>query len=164
MDNKEVSDKPEDNKPKEIDTPKKPTDKKKRLGIIVFVIGLVALIAGVAFLLINIFKAPDVRDAEYLVQIGAWQLEDEPTVVWQFTEVGKGTLTTNAHINDYDFIWAIDGNRLKIETDWLYTLNDEYIYELNQNDHKLVLMGDDETFTFTTAPVPAEEENEEETN
>ena len=36
---------------------------------------------------------------------------DEPSVIWNFTEIGKGTLTTNNHENDYDFIWAIDGDR-----------------------------------------------------
>ncbi|MBR3254325.1 hypothetical protein IKF88_01160 [Candidatus Saccharibacteria bacterium] len=159
MNNEETSDKPEGNKPK-TDAPQKPVDKKKRFSFVVFVIGLMTLATGATFLLINIFKAPDVRDAEYLVQIGAWQLEDEPTVVWHFTEIGKGTLTTNFHINDYDFIWAIDENRIKIETDWLYTMDDEYVYELNQNDNKLVLMGDDETFTFIPAPILTEESEE----
>ena len=163
MDNEKGSDKPEDDKSKKVDAHKKPVNKKKRFSIVVFVFGLAALATGVTFLLMSIFKAPDVRDAEYLVQVGAWQLEDEPTVVWRFTEIGRGTLTTNFHINDYDFIWAIDDNKLKIETDWLYTLNDEYVYELNQGDNKLVLMGNDETFTFVPAPVLTEE-NEEESN
>ena len=89
------------------------------------------------FLLINILATPKVLDAEYLVQTGEWQLEDEPTVIWQFTEVGKGVLTTNAHTNDYNFIWAIDGNKIKIETDWLYKLNNEYILLVNVDDFTL---------------------------
>ena len=142
----------------------KPANKKKRFGLIVFIVGLATLVAGAVFLLINILKGPDIRDAEYLVQIGTWQLEDEPAVVWEFTEIGKGTLTTNSHLNDYDFIWAMDGNRIKIETDWLYTLNNEYVYELDQNDNELVLMGDDDTFIFVPAPKNTDETTEEETN
>ena len=155
MDNEKGNDKIEN-----LDAPeklKKPKNKKKRLGITIFVIGLATLIAGVVFLLINILKAPDVRDAEHLVQTGVWQLEDEPSVIWQFTEIGKGTLTTNSHTNNYDFIWAIDGNRIKIETEWLYTLNNEFTYELDQSNNKLVLSNDDEIFIFVPAVVNTEE-------
>ena len=137
---------------------KKSVDKKKRSGVIVFCIGLAALVGGVAFLLYNMFKAPDIRDAEYLVQVGTWQREDEPTVVWQFTEVGKGTLTTNFHINEYDFIWALDGDNLKIETDWLYTLNDEYVYSLNQSNNTLTLINGNETWVFVPVQVLPDEE------
>ena len=45
----------------------------------------------------------------------------------------------NNHINDYDFIWAIDGGKLKIETNWLYTLNNDYSYIFHK---KLVNMLD----------------------
>lgn len=137
---------------------KKSVDKKKRSGVVVFCIGLTALVSGVAFLLYNMFKAPDIRDAEYLAQVGTWQREDEPTVVWQFTEVGKGTLTTNFHINDYDFIWALDEDNLKIETDWLYTLNDEYIYSLNQANNTLTLINGDETWVFVPVQILPDEE------
>ena len=113
--------------------------KKKISGIIVLIIGALTLIGGLVFMLVNLFAEPGLRDAEYLVEIGTWAKEDEPGVVWHFTEVGKGTLTTNDHTNDYDFIWAIDGDKLEIETEWLYTLNDEYTYELNQQENKLIL-------------------------
>ena len=73
------------------------------------------------------------------MEIGAWEREDAPSVVWNFTEIGKGTLTTNGHQNDYDFIWAIDGDKIKIETDWLYALDDEYIYTLDQSAGVLTL-------------------------
>lgn len=71
-----------------------------------------------------------------------------PSVIWNFTEIGKGTLTTNAHLNDYDFIWAIEGDTLKIETNWLYELENEYKYELDQNNGILTLTEGDQTFTF----------------
>lgn len=129
-------------------------DKKKIFGVITLIIGLVALVAGVTFLLINLLKGPTVRDADFLVEVGAWQLKDEATVVWDFKEIGKGTLTTNFHTNDYDFIWAIDGDQLKIETEWLYTLNDSYNYKLNQSEKTLTLTSEENTYTFVPAVYP----------
>ena len=73
---------------------------------------------------------------------------DEPSVVWKFTEVGKGTLTTNGHTNDYDFIWAIEGGELKMETAWLYTLENAYTYTIDQAAGRLVLTEGDKTVTF----------------
>ncbi|MBQ1540113.1 hypothetical protein IIZ72_00925 [Candidatus Saccharibacteria bacterium] len=130
---------------------KKKSNKKKVWGIVIFVFGLLVLAAGVAFLLFNLLKGPNVRDAEYLVEIGAWEREGEPTVIWNFTEIGKGTLTTNFHINDYDFIWRIDGDTLKIETDWLYDLNDEYTYKLDQGKNTLTLTSASGDINFVPA-------------
>lgn len=129
----------------------KPKDKSKLVGTIVLVVGVVILLAGVGFLLFNLFKAPDVRDAEYLVSIGAWQREDENSVVWEFTEIGKGKLTTNNYTDEYDFIWAMDGDQLKIETNWLYTLDDEYTYTLDQGANTLTLTGTEKSYTFVPA-------------
>lgn len=129
---------------------------KKRVGLIVMLVGILACIAGLVFLLMNIFAKPDMRDAEYLVEVGAWVRKDEPSVEWKFTEVGKGVLTTNAHMNDYDFIWALDEDTLKVETAWLYTLNDSFVYELNQSDKTLTLTKDEETIVFIPAEKPAE--------
>ena len=112
------------------------------------------------------------EDGEYLVSAKEWILEDNsnceatqtdesegqsedvaetnclPKVFWDFTEIGKGTLTTNNHLNDYEFIWAIEDGKLKIETSWLYPLENEYDYELNQNDGILTLTADEKAFTF----------------
>ena len=71
-----------------------------------------------------------------------------PSVFWNFTEIGKGTLTTNNHVNDYDFIWALEDGKLLIETDWLYKLEDEYEYALDQNNGTLTLTKGDETIVF----------------
>lgn len=130
---------------------KKKSNKKRVWGIVIFVFGLLVLAAGVTFLLFNLLKGPNVRDAEYLVEIGAWEREDEPTVIWNFTEIGKGTLTTNFRINDYDFIWRIDGDTLKIETDWLYDLNDEYTYKLDQGKNTLTLTSASGDINFVPA-------------
>ncbi len=72
-----------------------------------------------------------------------------PSVIWKFTEIGKGTLTTNGHINDYDFIWAIRDGKLAIETRWLYDLNNAYEYELNQKEGVLTLYDGDKQINFT---------------
>lgn len=124
----------------------KKTDKKPIFSIITLVIGIITLIIGVVILVLALNRAPDTQDAETLVATGSWQREDEPNVIWNFTEVGKGSLTTNAHTNDYNFIWAIGGDELKIETEWLYTLNDEFEYEIK--DGKLIL---DKSIVFVPA-------------
>ena len=131
--------------------PKKKSSAKKKWGIFVFILGLLTLAAGVTFLLINLLKGPTIRDAEYLVEVGMWEREDEPAVIWNFTEIGKGTLTTNSHINDYEFIWRIDGDTLKIETKWLYELNDEYTYKLDQGKNVLTLSNESGDINFVPA-------------
>lgn len=114
--------------------------KKKVLPIVTFVIGLVVLLVGAILLALKLNANSIASDAERLVEIGTFVKEDEAGVIWQFTEVGKGELTTNNHANDYDFIWAIEGGKLKIETDWFYDLEDEFDYEID--GEKLVLDGE----------------------
>lgn len=128
---------------------------KNLVGIIVMLVGILTLIAGLTFFLVKILTKPDVLDGDFLVSVGEWRLEtdtncadeanceDNSGVIWNFTEIGKGTLTTNNHLNDYDFIWAIENGKLKIETSWLYNLNDEYEYKID--DNKLIL-NDEITF------------------
>ncbi|MDO4759753.1 MAG: DUF5640 domain-containing protein [Candidatus Saccharibacteria bacterium] len=133
--------------------------KKKRLPIIIFIVGLVALLGGAGYLIFKIVKQPDLRDAEYLVNAGDWVKEDAEGVIWDFTEVGKGTLTTNNHVNDYDFLWSMDGSTLKIETKWLYDLEDEYTYSINRGAKTLTLTSGEKTITFKAvekAEEPAE--------
>lgn len=145
-----------------MDTNEKASKKnnRKSIGILVFVVGLVGLISGASFLLYSLLKVPDMRDAEYLVEVGTWQLENDSTVVWDFTEIGKGKLTTNFYINEYDFIWAMDGDQLKIETDWLYTLNNAYTYILDQGAKKLTLADDNGSYVFV--PLVKEPSTEQE--
>jgi hypothetical protein len=146
----------------EVKKENKNKDKKKIVGLIVFMIGCVVLIAGIVAGIIRLVSTPGARDAEYLVETKTWMLENEPGVVWQFSEIGKGTLTSNNHVNDYDFLWAIEGDVIKIETNWLYTINNEYTYELNQNDGVLVLTNGDEEIKFVKVVI--EEPTTEETN
>lgn len=121
---------------------------KKRLSIIVFIIGIIALLGGGSFLIYDLLKPTVSSDADFLIQIGTWQKQDEPKVIWTFSEVGKGSLTTNQHINDYDFEWSIDNDKLTIKTAWLYDLIDEYTFVLNQNNKTFTLTKDKETSTF----------------
>ena len=121
---------------------------KKRVSLIVLIIGLLTLIAGVVFLIVRLNAGPSVADGEYLVSVGEWKEQDEPSVIWNFKEIGKGTLTTNNHTNDYDFVWALEDGKLKINTEWLYTLNNEFDYVLDQGSNILTLTSGDETFTF----------------
>ena len=123
--------------------------KKKVISISVLVIGLITLVVGVVFLVLNIMQANKAADGDFLVTAGNWTLENEPGVVWDFTEIGKGILTTNNHINDYDFKWALEDGKLLIETDWLYDLENEYTYNLDQSGKVLTLTtGDGAEYKF----------------
>ena len=60
------------------------TDRKKssgngklKAGMAVFLIGIATLVAGVVLLVINLVAKPAVRDADYLVSVGKWELEDD---------------------------------------------------------------------------------------
>ena len=115
--------------------------RKQLISIIIFIIGLITLIAGVVFLILKLNSGAPIEDGEYLISVDSWIREDEPGVIWSFTEIGKGKLTTNNHLNDYDFIWAIEDGKIKIKTDWLYSLNDEYGYRIE--DENLILIRSD---------------------
>jgi len=147
---------------------------KKRISIITLVVGLIALVASAVFLIIRLNAKPGVADGEYLVSVGEWTIEGDNclqskcgdnakcvdadgnstviceggSVIWDFTDIGKGTLTTNNHLNDYDFTWAIDDDKLIIETEWLYTLDDTYEYKLDQNANILTLRDGDKEIKF----------------
>ena len=147
-------------------------DKKKKISLVVMIIGIVTVVAGVVFLVLNLISKPAVPDGEYLVSAKEWKLEDgtncadgvpaessgeaavtncvgRDSVIWKFTEAGKGTLTTNNHTNDYEFIWALEGkDELKMEIKWLYDIDKEYTYKLDKQKGTLTLSGDGEDFVF----------------
>ena len=134
---------------------KDPQKKKKIISIGVFVIGMIALIVGVVFLIINLTRGKSVADGEYLVTAENWVLttcdsDNCENVIWDFTEIGKGTLTTDGGEHKYDFKWAIKDGKLIIQTEWLYEMDNEYDYSLNQNDGVLTLKDDDGEYKFTT--------------
>lgn len=117
--------------------------KKQTISIIIFIIGIISLVIGGIFLGKRLGSRPSIEDGEYLVSVGEFKKEDEPEVIWNFTEIGKGRLTTNNHLNDYDFLWALEGAKMKIETEWLTTLENEYKYRIDGED--LILITEDST-------------------
>lgn len=118
---------------------------KKKIGFAIFGIGVVALIIGITAMVINLTTGPGVRDAEYLVTKGTFVREGENGVYWRFDEVGRGSLTTDDFENVYNFIWSIKDGKLLMETDWLYTLNDEFSYKVDQEAGTLTLIrGEDD--------------------
>lgn len=164
-------------------------DKKKRISLIVLIVGIAMLAAGVIFLVLRLVTENNrVPDGEYLVARRTWLLDENATakgdarsgataesdtqddagyvtncgggnleetncedvalVAWDFDEIGKGKLTTNGGLDEYDFIWAIEGNKLKIETDWFYPLENEYQYSLDQNAGKLELTDGEKKYYF----------------
>ena len=122
--------------------------KRKIISISAFVLGIAALVAGITFLVLNIIKSNHAADADYLVSAENWTLQDSDSVVWDFTEISKGTLTTNNHENDYDFIWSLEDGKLKVETDWLYDLDNEFSYTLDQSAGTLTLTDNDGEYVF----------------
>lgn len=125
---------------KDVRKPKeKKRAKKDKKSIAIFVVGLVVLIGGLGFLIYKLVAGPSKADAEFLISNGIWVQEDEPSVVWRFTEVGKGTLTTDGNQTNYDFIWSLDNGKIKMETKWLYDLSDEFEYSLDQGSKTLTL-------------------------
>ena len=178
----EPAETPDFDEQKKAEKPKKVRKSPKlAIGITVFIIGLVTLVAGVVLLVLDLTRGPIISDGEYLMMADEWVLADGtncgvvnseavpsgeavaegtnsesadatnclPSVIWKFTEVGKGTLTTNGHTNDYDFIWAIEDGKLKIETKWLYELEDEYEYELDKDAGSLILKAGDKEIVFS---------------
>ena len=132
-------------------------DKKKIISIIVMVIGIMTLVMGAVFLVLKLTAKPATADGEYLVSAGEWvmdsgdcEAETCERVIWKFTEIGKGTLTTNAHENDYDFKWALEDGKMTVQTEWLYELNNEYEYKINQDDGILTLRADDKEYRFAS--------------
>ncbi len=144
---------------------------KKKISIVVLVLGILALIAGVTMLVLKLTKTPPVSDGDFLVQGNNWTLVDCSSsagdcgnVVWSFTEIGKGSLTTNDGQNNYDFSWTIDGDRLTIVTDWLYELRNEYTYELDRDKKTLKLTDENSVRTFTGSFDENTTSDEDETN
>ena len=121
-------------------------DKKRIISIVAMVVGIIVLIIGAVFLILRLNSGPAMADGEYLVSAGNWELDEG--VIWQFTEIGKGTLTTNNHKNDYSFAWALEDGRMIVQTDWLYELDNEYDYTLDQGSGVLVLSDGEHEYRF----------------
>lgn len=140
---------------KQISTEEASKNKAVSLGVLI--VGLIMLAMGVVFLVLGLKKASLLTDGDFLVSVGEWKLteseectknECEDAVIWRFSEIGKGTLTTNRHKNDYEFKWAIQDGKLVIETDWLYELDNEYEYTIDQGARTLTVQDDTGEYKF----------------
>ena len=160
-------DKKDDKKPKAKKTKKNKPEKvrSKKLAIAIFVIGIIVLVAGLIVLVVKKTAQPLLDDAEFLITTGQWVREDQPEVIWDFTEVGKGTLTTDAHQNDYNFTWKLDNSKITMETDWLYSFYDTFEYVINQNEKTLTIKNADKDieikFIATERPAAKADNTEE---
>lgn len=123
--------------------------KMKVASIVTLVVGVIVLVIGGVFLIIKKNEASKLGDADYLVETREFVMEgSDGAVVWDFSEIGKGSLTTNNHTNDYNFQWAMEDDKLKIKTDWLYEMDNEYTYQIDQGAGTLTLTDGDETYKF----------------
>ena len=134
-----------------------PAGKKlKRIIIISVAVFLVLILGGTGlyFYLHRDTSAP-LSDADFLVSVGTWEKSGASKVKWIFKEDGKGSLTTNDALNFYDFTWTLENGTLKIVTDWLYILEDEFSFTLNREEESFtVIAKEDEkesVFIKTTA-------------
>ena len=116
---------------------------KRRWSFVVLIVGIIALIAGVVVFLVRQNAQPPISDADFLINTGEWVEETNATVIWDFTEIGRGKLTTDGHLNNYDFKWSLDNGKLTIETEWLYDLSDTFDYSIDQNTKELTIKNSD---------------------
>ena len=122
----------------------KKLSKKARLAIIIGgVIGGLAMIGILLYFLVFRKEAPVVvlTDRDILVS-HAWEKEEAPTVIWTFRADGTGELTTNKS-NYYDMNWYFeqeeDKQILKINTAWLYELNDSFEFALDRENNSFTV-------------------------
>ena len=113
--------------------------KKARLVIIIgSIVGGLAIIGVLLYFLVFRKVEPVVvlSDRDILVS-HAWEKKDTSTVIWTFRADGTGELTTNKS-NYYDTKWRLeqedDKQILKIDTAWLYELNDSFEFVLDREN------------------------------
>ena len=145
---------------------KKPKNKKKIALIVSGIILLLGLIGGAIWYFLLRDTTPPLSDAEFLVKYGTWEKSGAPKVKWIFKGDGKGTLTTNNMINDYEFTWTLEGGILKISTAWLYDLEDEFAFSLNREEESFTVIAKadakESTFVPTTADSGSSDSSSEE--
>ncbi len=82
---------------------------KKKVSLGVFITGIVALVAGIVVMLVNLLGTSAMRDADYLVsQTGFYREVEGERVVWTFSGIGKGWLGTDGE-NKYDLNGKLRG-------------------------------------------------------
>lgn len=148
--------------------------KKAKFAIIISsaVVGLAAVGVLLYFLVLR-KEEPEVvlTDRDILVS-HAWEKQEAPTVIWTFRADGTGEITTNKS-NYYDMTWYFeqDGETqtLKINTAWLYELNDSFTFALDRENNSFTVknLADEGESVFVplgTAEQQAAEQSEEQTD
>jgi len=113
--------------------------KKARMAIIIgsVVVGLAVVGALLYFLVFRKEEPVAVLTDRDILVAHAWEKQDAPTVIWTFHADGTGEITTNKS-NYYDMKWYFeqDGEdrTLKIDTAWLYELNDSFSFTLDREN------------------------------
>ncbi len=142
--------------------------KLKRIIIISISVFLFLILGGTGlyFYLHRENPVAPLSDAEFLVSVGTWEKSGAAKVKWIFKEDGKGSLTTNDALDFYDFTWTLENGTLKIATDWLYTLEDEFSFTLNREEESFTVVAKEDekesVFIKTTADSGDSLENSEE--
>lgn len=108
--------------------------KKKIIVIICSVLAFAAIVAGAFFITKSINEKANISTAEFLASGHEWKKSGEETVVWTFESNGTCKVTTNS-TETFDCKWEIEDKNLKIETDWLTTLKDEFEISINTSDN-----------------------------
>ena len=117
--------------------PKKHLSKKARLAIIISasVLGLAAVGVALYFLVFRKTEPVVVLTDRDLLVAHSWEKQDAPTVIWTLRADGTGELTTNKN-NYYNINWELSqddkGYTLAITTDWLYKLEDSFVFTLDR--------------------------------
>lgn len=133
--------------------------RRRAISVAVFLCGVISLVAGVVALVYGLARSDEVSAAAFLVKAGPWQRQDAPDVTWQFTSIGAGTLTTDGGEHEYPFTWALVDGQLKVDTEWLYTLNDAYDFSLNQSTSKFTLKTAQGTVAFVPVSAASTEDS-----
>ena len=132
--------------------------KKSKLPLIIGII-VALLVAGAAafYFLYWTRREPVIvlTDAEYLMEVKSWEKQDAPTVIWTFSEDGKGELTTNKS-NYYDFEWSLEKGEpqiLKIQTAWLLDLDDSFEFVLDREAKSFTVKNQSDLLESTFVPL-----------
>ena len=143
--------------------------KKKKTILIVSII--VAVLAGLGvgayFVVPEMMpwaKYTKMADEEFLTEIGSWQKQDSPSLVWTFGSGNKGSLTTNGGLNTYDMVWEISGDKLTIKTDWFYTMEDEFTFTIDKKEKILTVVSSEDDKETVFVPAEKSEASTEESS
>ncbi|MBR3204184.1 hypothetical protein IKF81_00680 [Candidatus Saccharibacteria bacterium] len=150
---------------KEKTAPEQSEEKKKSkkpLIISLIIIALVLAAGGASYYFFFRKKSPLIlsSESEYLIETKSWEKVDAPSVIWTFNEQGKGEITTNKS-NYYEMEWELSDKTLKIDTNWLYELNDSFDFFLNREEKSFTVINRSDNTVSTFVPLGTSVSNAE---